>query len=110
MTPPIRYIIPLILTIGLALGSPTPGGEAQGASEASRLAQLEPQVWHKRGQQLYRQACATCHGIHAQQLRVYIQNHMTSPKAFTNSAPHRLTPCPPMLTSSGLLARAFQGQ
>ena len=107
---PIRYMILMILATGLALGNPTPGSEAQDASEASRLELLEQQVWRKRAQQLYRQACAPCHGMHGNGAGPAAQGLQPKPHDFTKGLyKFRTTPFDALPTDADLVRTISEG-
>lgn len=53
----------MILLVGLTLGHAGPHAMAQETSLGARVEQLEQQAIRDRGQRLYLQACAPCHGV-----------------------------------------------
>lgn len=106
----IRLIIPMILITGLALGSSARRTEAQDASLASRLDQIEQQRWHRRGQQLYREACAPCHGISGDGQGPAAQGLESKPHDFTKGLyKFRTTPIDAMPTDADLVRTISEG-
>jgi mono/diheme cytochrome c family protein len=106
----IRYILPISLIISLNLGSLVHPIEAQDALPASQIERIEQQVWNKRGQQLYQEACAPCHGLSGDGQGPAAPGLYPQPHDFTKGLyKFRTTPITAMPTDADLVRTISEG-
>lgn len=107
----IRYRLPMaFIIIGFLLLGSVRHTEAQDAPLPSQLDETDRNAWHQRGRQLYREACAPCHGIGGDGHGPAAPGLQPQPHDFTKGLyKFRTTPIGAMPTDADLVRTISEG-
>jgi cytochrome c oxidase cbb3-type subunit 2 len=79
----LSYAVLILLVAGTFLFGMAPGATAETSPIEERLQRLETQAMQERGQRLYREACAPCHGLYGNGQGPAAQGLHPKPQDFT---------------------------